>query len=267
MSLGLAWLTDIHLNFLSPERLHEFCSELADSEADAFVITGDISEAPTLQFHLDAMAQAVERPVYFVLGNHDFYKGSVREVRRSLAERCASSRWLRYLTQTGVVPLTESWALVGHDGWADGRFGDYFGSPVLLNDWLLIEELTWLSQHERLERLQALAAEAADHLKTAVERALLTHDHVLVATHVPPFREACWYQGQISNDDYLPHFSSKASGDAIREALQPRPEKEALALCGHTHGAGWTQPLPNLQVRTGAAEYCRPAIQEILRLE
>lgn len=267
MSLRLAWLTDIHLNFLSPEQLEDFCAELRDSEADALLITGDISEAPTLQFHLDAVAEAVERPVYFVLGNHDFYKGSVREVRDALAERRGQSPWLRYLSQADCVPLTENWALVGHDGWADGRFGNYRDSPVMLNDYVLIRELAWLSLEDRLTRIQALAGEAAGYLGAALAEALDRHPRVLVATHVPPFREACWYQGQISNDDYLPHFSSKASGDALMEALEPRPEKEALVLCGHTHGAGWTQPLPNLQVRTGGAEYTRPAIQEILRFD
>jgi predicted phosphohydrolase len=267
MSLRLAWLTDIHLNFLEPEQLEGFCAELRDSEADAFLISGDISEAPTLQFHLDAVAQAVERPVYFVLGNHDFYRGSVREVRSALAERLGESGWLRYLSQADSVSLTENWALVGHDGWADGRFGDYFGSPVMLNDYVLIEELAWLSQEERLGRIQTLAEEAAAHLKRCVPAALADHDHVLVATHVPPFREACWYEGQISNDDYLPHFSSKASGDALMEALAARPEKEGLVLCGHTHGAGWAQPLPNLQVRTGGAEYRHPKVQEILVID
>jgi predicted phosphohydrolase len=137
----------------------------------------------------------------------------------------------------------------------------------MLNDYVLIEELAWLSQEERLLRIQALADDAARQMKQSLDAALERHDHVLVATHVPPFREACWYQGAISNDDYLPHFSSKASGDALLETLERRPGKELLVLCGHTHGAGWTQPLPNLQVRTGGAEYGRPAIQEILRIE
>lgn len=267
MALRLAWLTDIHVNFLSPEKLVAFCDELRDSEADAFLITGDISEAPTLELHLTQLADGVRRPVYFVLGNHDFYRGSIREVRSAIASRCARSEWLRYLPGTGVITLSETWALIGHDGWADGRFGNYWDSQVMLNDYVLIRELAWLSAEDRLTRIQALAEEAASYLGPTLADALDRHARVLVATHVPPFREACWYRNAISDDDYLPHFSSKASGDVLRNALEGRPDREALVLCGHTHGAGRTQPLPNLEVRTGGAEYGRPVIQEILSIE
>lgn len=37
--------------------------------------------------------------------------------------------------------------------------------------------------------------------------------------HVPPFREASWHQGRISDDDWLPHFTCKAVGDVLREAM------------------------------------------------
>lgn len=267
MTLRLAWLTDIHVNFLSPEQMASFCEELRNSEADAFLITGDISEAPTLGFHLEQLGDSVRRPVYFVLGNHDFYRSSIGGVREETTARCARSRWLRYLPEAGVVPLSETWALVGHDGWADGRFGNYWGSPVLLNDYFLIEELAWLSLEERLRRIQSLAEDAACYLRRTLWDALDRYPRVLVATHVPPFREACWHQNAISDDNYLPHFSSKVSGEALKEVLSTRPGRELLVLCGHTHGGGRTQPMPNLEVRTGGAEYGRPAIQEILRID
>jgi len=202
-----------------------------------------------------------------VLGNHDFYGGSIAEVRDGLAALCARSDWLRYLPAAGVISLSETCALIGHDGWADGRFGNYRDSPVMLNDYVLIRELAWLSLEERLARIQALADEGANYLARALADALDRHARVLVATHVPPFRESCWHQNAISGDDWLPHFSSKASGDALKEVVASRPDKQVLVLCGHTHGSGRAQPLPNLEVRTGGAEYGRPAIQEILRIE
>lgn len=267
MTLRLAWLTDIHMNFLSPEQMTTFCAELQASEAEAFLITGDISEAPTLAYHLALLGDSVQRPVYFVLGNHDFYKGSIEGVRRSVAARCAGSPWLRYLPEAGVVALSDACALVGHDGWADGRFGNYRESQVMLNDYVLIRDLARLSPEERLRRMQSLAEEGARHLRRALTDALDRYPRVLVATHVPPFREACWYQDAISDDNYLPHFASKVSGDALTEVLGGRPGKEVLVLCGHTHGGGRTQPLTNLEVRTGGAEYGRPAIQEILGID
>ena len=47
------------------------------------------------------------------------------------------------------------------------------------------------------------------------EQALERFEHVLVLTHVPPFREACWHEGRISGDDYLPYFACKATGDVL----------------------------------------------------
>jgi len=37
-------------------------------------------------------------------------------------------------------------------------------------------------------------------------------------------------------------------------------------LYGHTHGSGEIQVSENLRVVTGAAEYGRPEIQEVLRI-
>ena len=50
-----------------------FCHSV-NEHADALVVTGDIAESPTLRSALTSLATLTERPVYFVLGNHDFYR-------------------------------------------------------------------------------------------------------------------------------------------------------------------------------------------------
>ena len=50
------------------------------------------------------------------------------------------SKYLNYLTMMGAVELHKT-TIVGHDGWYDGRLGDYDSSEVILNDHLLIAEL------------------------------------------------------------------------------------------------------------------------------
>ena len=47
---------------------------------------------------------------------------------------------LHWMPDAGVVPFTESACLIGHDGWGDGRLGNYHGSDVMLNDFGLIDE-------------------------------------------------------------------------------------------------------------------------------
>ena len=106
-----------------------------------------------------------------------------------------------------MVGLTVETGLIGHDGWADGRFGDYAGSDVLLNDYVLIEELATSRPRPRLERLHALGDAAAERFRCAFPRQSAV-PACIALTHVPPFREACWHQGQISDDAWLPHFAA-----------------------------------------------------------
>jgi hypothetical protein len=46
-----------------------------------------------------------------------------------------------YLTACGVAELTPSTALVGHDGWGDGRLNNLDDSAVVLSDFKVIGEL------------------------------------------------------------------------------------------------------------------------------
>jgi predicted MPP superfamily phosphohydrolase len=263
----LAWATDIHLNFLDDAAILHFCHTISAEKPDALVITGDISEAPHIERHLAMMATALERPVFFVLGNHDYYRSSIAHVRQRVRELCERTRHLVWMNAVSLVPLSARTALVGHDGWADGRCGDWSGSRIVLNDYLHIDELAHLKKSVRLARLQGLAEEAAGHLARAAAEALQSYGRVVVATHVPPFEGACWHEGRISDPDWLPHFSSRIIGEALAEVMRSRPDKEMLVLCGHSHGEGSFDALPNLKVLTGGAEYGAPKVQRVLELD
>lgn len=266
--MKLAWLRDIHLNFVSPSSLEAILGVLAGTEADAFVISGDTGESHDLGRYLTAIGEAVRRPVYFVLGNHDFYQGSIAGVRGQVRSLCAAATNLSWLPDAGVVPLAGEACLVGHDGWGDGRLGDYRGSGVLLNDFGLIEEFGGFEADpvERLARLHALGDEAAAHFRRVLPDALARFRHVVAATHVPPFREACWHEGRISDDDWLPFFSCKVVGDVLAGAMAAAPDRRMTVLCGHTHGGGEALVLPNLRVLTGEARYGTPVVQRVLKV-
>ncbi|QEH36583.1 Calcineurin-like phosphoesterase superfamily domain protein [Aquisphaera giovannonii] len=261
----LAWLTDIHLNFLRHAGLSAFFASLP--EADAFAITGDIGEAHDVAEHLRAFAEL--GPAYFVLGNHDFYRGSIGSVRAEVRKLCRGVPNLAWMPDAGVVDLTESTCLVGHDGWGDGRLGDYQGSDVMLNDFALIGEFDGFHEDpaQRLAKLHALGDEAAAHFRSVLPEALARFRHVVVLTHVPPFRDACWHEGKVSDDNWLPFFICKAAGDALLEAMAAAPDRQMTVLCGHTHGSGEAQILPNLRVLTGGAVYGKPCVQRVLEVE
>jgi len=263
MTRRVAWLTDIHLNFLGTVQVNRFANAVRAVEPDIVLISGDIGEARTVAWYLKTLEQKLQRPIYFVLGNHDFYMGSVEDVRAAAQNLSNDSEWLVWLPAAGIVEIAPDTALVGHDSWADGRYGNYERSQMMLNDFALIHDLVGLNRVERLRKLNALGDEAASYFRQVVPTAFETYSHLILLTHVPPFRESCWHNGAISDDDGLPFFSCKAVGDVLLEIMQVYPHRQLTVLCGHTHGGGQAQILDNLLVLTGGAEYGKPEIQQV----
>tara|TARA_Y100000992_G_C21264357_1_gene493095 strand:+ start:1876 stop:2103 length:228 start_codon:yes stop_codon:yes gene_type:complete len=74
------------------------------------------------------------------------------------------------------------------------------------------------------------------------------------------------HEGEISNDDYLPFFASKITGDVLLNAAKDNPDIDFLVLCGHTHSSSYYKPLDNLTVKAGSAEYGKPIVQEVIEL-
>jgi len=122
------WLTDVHLEFLDERAVSAFLRELSRWKADAVLISGDISQAPTVSEYLSKMAKFLEFLIYFVLGNHDFYHGSIPAVKDTIRTLSKDSPLLHWLTDRGPVCLGPTTCLVGHDGWGDARPGDYHSS-------------------------------------------------------------------------------------------------------------------------------------------
>ncbi len=265
--MKLAWLTDIHLDFLDRLQQKDFAERLANSGADAFLIGGDISKASSVEQHLAGWEALLSRPIFFVLGNHDFYGGSITTVRAAMQKISSLSSWLRWLPAVGVVPLTATTALIGHDCWGDARLGNFETTPIELNDFLLIKELSGLGMPERNRKLRELGDQAATHLGDVLPAALARFRRVIVLSHVPPFSDACWHQGRISDADWLPYFTCAAAGKVLLDQASKHPDCELFVFCGHTHGRGEVRLLPNLYVRTGGADYGRSRIEAIIDCE
>ncbi|MGA2034182.1 MAG: metallophosphoesterase [Thermoguttaceae bacterium] len=270
--MRLAWLTDIHLNFLDAPAVRQFLLSVKE-QADAVAISGDIAESPEIAGYLRTIDELVQKPVYFVLGNHDFYRGSIAKTRQRVVETVKFARHLHYLTTLGVVELTTKTAILGHDGWADSRLGDYWKSDVLLNDHQCIEELAVWWRGGQIDKqglrpvFTALADEAARHLESVLQEAVARYPHVIAVTHVPPFRAAARHQGRVSDAYWLPYFASKIAGDVMQKIMRSHPESDLLVLCGHTHGSGDLKVLGNLRVLTGEADYGEPKILGPLEVE
>ena len=63
---------------------------------------------------------------------------------------------LHYLSHGGAFRLADGVGLVGHDGWADGRFGDFERSVVSMYDFKLIKNLAGLDKRQRVGRCSSV---------------------------------------------------------------------------------------------------------------
>src|SRR5215470_10761072 len=103
--MRLAWGTDVHLNFVDDEGRAAFAEAIRAGRPDAVALTGDIAEGPSLAETLEFLDGRLGLPLYFVLGNHDFYRSSIAAVRRDAAALTAASPRLRWMPAAGVISL------------------------------------------------------------------------------------------------------------------------------------------------------------------
>ena len=262
--MRLAWGTDVHLNFLKEPEVRAYGASARDAGAEAFLITGDIAEGRNIEAILTWLVEGFAGPIFYVLGNHDYYYRGIDVVRRSVAFLGVRDPRLVYLPDAPApLALSETLGLVGVDGWGDARLGAPETSQVFLNDFRLIDDLGEFPGPALFRKLRALGDREAALLRPRLAAALAQFPRVLVATHVPPFAEAAWHEGKRSADDWLPYFTCKAVGDVLLEAADAHPARQITVLCGHTHSPGEAQLRPNLRVVTGGARYGRPVFEPL----
>jgi predicted phosphohydrolase len=263
--MTLVWLSDIHLDRATPDRIERFIDQLRKTRADAAILTGDTAHAVRLVTDLQRVAEALDGPLWFVLGNHDHYGSSVGAVRDAVLALGQTTPNAGWLPPAGVVTLPDKRALVGVDGWADGRHGSPLTTPVLLNDDHLIAELARQdSRRARLVVRRTLADADAVRLATLLDRAASAgHRSILVATHVPPFVEALPPGSRVAHPDWYPVLVSGATGRVLKQFAARHPTIDIEVLAGHSHRHSDTRLAPNLRVRVAEARYGDPRVLRV----
>ena len=259
----LAWATDLHMNFLRHGSLAAFCESLVQSPADAIAITGDISDGLHLEAHLTCIAQAVSKPIFILLGNHDRYHTTFADAEQQVQRVSVSHPHVHRLTGREIVELSPHTALVGVDGWADGQSGSGPKSPIVLNDTLCIRDLAALPRAAQWMKMAEWARDSAEKVKPALDEAMASFREVILLTHVPPLPEATWHEGRMSEPDFLPHFCNARLGEVIRETCAKHYEAKLMVLCGHTHSEG-VHHENNLTVLTAGTVYGSPRIDRVI---
>ena len=267
----LVWFTDIHLNFLDQARgILEFYNQIHELNPNFLLICGDIAEGDTVHKYIENLGRKFpELSIFFVLGNHDFYSKSFKQVSSNIKQVCSEYNNLNWLNDCEVVELSQSSALIGHDGWYDGAFGNYSASNVTLADFDFIQEFIDLNKTDRLNLMKNMASDATGEIRRKLKNALERYDNIIIGTHVPPFRESCYYNGKISNDDYLPFFTCKMMGEMLLDVMKSyfNSYKQVTVLCGHSHENSIYKPLENLKVICGGAKYGVTIKQKPIRIQ
>ncbi len=264
--MRIAWITDPHLNHCSLPAWERLIDQVELAVCDGVLITGDVSEGEDVVFQLQRLAGAIASPIYFVLGNHDFYYSSLDRTRRAVSAAAAAHPLLHYLHDLSSIELSPTIAMVGIDGWGDATQGDYEHSIVRLNDFRLIDDFWDAPTKTWRGKLASLGKDSADRLRAKLTTACTRYKTVMVATHVPPFRESCWYEGRTTDDHWAPFFVCGQVGDALRAAAHSHPSTMIEVYCGHTHHGGVARIADNLKVITGAADYGHPIVQSVIEI-
>ncbi len=274
--IKLALCSDIHLNFLNTDKITQFAEKVFKAGPDAVLVTGDLSEADALIPHLSILLAVIDKPIYFVLGNHDYWNSSFKKVQDQLRALMTAEKRLVWLQASEPVVLTDKTALVGVDGWYDAGWGDWKKGGIFMNDWLRIEEFSTGrysmpyggSSHDKgvyISVSRQKAAEDAKIGKELLDKAFALRDHVIFATHVPPFTEVARYRGRPTDTDALPYYTSRTMGNMLEEVSKSLPiEKSLTVFCGHTHDKAMHRVSHNLTVYCSPAEYGRPGISELV---
>lgn len=264
--MKIAWLSDIHLDHLSNEKFVDFVDSLVKQDVDAYFLTGDICHGLFHETVFNIFERFLHSPMFFVLGNHDFYHSSFDKVAERITEFADASDSLFWMNNCGIIELNENTCVIGHDGWYDGRNGKFFNTEAHLSDFLFIEELVDLENLALYQKLNELGDYSAKKIKQSLLKAIDQFDNIYLLTHVPPFEEASFHLDGLSDVHGLPFFSCKAIGDTLREIMEKNTEKHLTVLCGHTHTGGEVSILPNLHVKVAQAEYGKPDMQEIIEI-
>ncbi len=245
----------------------DFLEKLRGVRCDALLITGDISNAKQLVGHLnDISAACGERPVFFTLGNHDYFFGSMCEVEKSVVELCDRTPNLIPLGQGEVIQLSPDTALVGHRGWYDGRAGDGERTEVVSPDQRWINDFKHLNKRRFFKRMRELGEESANYFRKVLPSALGRYRNVLVATHVPPCYQALKYNGEHCRWERQPFYANCSAGEVLIGLSRVYPRSKVTVYAGHSHSAIRVGISSRLDVQVAGARTGRPELQEVVSI-
>lgn len=187
------------------------------------------------------------------MSNHDFYGSTFAEVDECVAGVCRDHDNLQHLGNGEIIRLGPGTALVGYRGWCDWRIEWLKRSLAYNPDFFVIKNFHGLTRNEAFALLMKLGQESSTYLHEVLAYALTCYDHVIVATHVPPFSQGARFDGKPCDFLRQPFYANISMGGLLLRMAHLFPQKRTTILAGHTHCAIDFRVAPNLEIRVGGA--------------
>ncbi|WP_165475086.1 metallophosphoesterase family protein [Legionella yabuuchiae] len=226
------WLTDLHVNRLDKEQYIHLLERIQASEAEAVWITGDIGDPPLNWRFLEDLFCKFTKPVYFVLGNHDYYHLQVDEARQKARNLSHAYPNAYYLTYESGFTLKDNF-IVGIGCWSNT------GSiPLRENTWDSdsIKDLMRLNLDDLNSKLNQLAEQDAAFLlqkcAAGIKKSIKT---IIIFTHIPPMEAMHGHYPVRTLEENRTIYYSFALSDALKQLLDTYPEINLRVYSGHLH--------------------------------
>jgi len=251
------WYSDLHLNFLSEKKLTLFIDSIISRNPDLVWLTGDITTGKKLIEHLELLVNRLPFPIYFIIGNHDYWGSSIEQTHENIRELVKKYPGrLFWVSDKLSLPFSESTVLIGNEGWYDAMLG-WPRHLVFTWDWFHISNFRALGCCKRITSFQKVAADFTSKMRESLLSALNTHDHVYAMTHIPPWAEATHDVGTFFGWFWLPYNVSVKMGMMFKEVMEQFPNKKLTVLCGHTHSKKSVQISGNINCHVAGADMYR----------
>jgi len=250
------WLTDTHLDKVFPWTLARFILHIIKEDPAGIFLTGDISNGLLTCWHLKLLARFIKCPIYFVLGNHDYFFHSLDGMHAKIRKLCAEHSNLIWMTEAGIIKLNDEFALIGTDGWYSAENGN----PEYLRftfDWFMTEDFRRMpSMNARIDKWRAMADWSALDIMGKLEGAIAQdYKNIIILTHQPPWIEATRDVGTILEKYWLPYNTNIRLGKVIERVMGAHKKKHATVLSGHCHTDNWIYVSRNIECKVQRAKY------------
>lgn len=245
----MLWLTDIHADKKSEKQLDELYHNINQLNPDLICITGDIADGEKAHLFLENLFTNTNRPIAFVLGNHDFYGWSMEDFQQQTTQFSHKNKGIIYLSDIEGLQFGNDNMIIGIDNWNDLTEYNLNEAPIRSWDFDHIEDFKGLSDQELINKSKELAAHSCKELEAKLQYAYEQGiKNLYIAMHFAPYHSSHYYSQEIlNNEKHKYYWSCSPIGKIIDQFANEHPEIHITILSGHTHAKGEYQAKGNVE--------------------